>query len=77
MPKEKFFENTEKLLQPFIDMGAELLNGLSENKKLLHEIEMNQQKLQQKLDLILSKELKNSDTKILWNIFLIFQKIKS
>ena len=55
VPKEKIFEDEKDLLQPLNGMATNLLNELSENKKLLRDVELNQEKLQQKLDLLLSK----------------------
>ena len=53
VPKEKLFEND--LLQPLNEIASGLLNELSENKKLLREVELNQERLQQQLNLLLSK----------------------
>ena len=55
VPKEKLFEDEKELLQPLNGMATGLLNELSENKKLLHEVELNQERLQQQLNLLLSK----------------------
>ena len=55
VPKEKLFENENELLQPLNDMANTLINGLTENKKLLREVELNQENLQQQLNRLLSK----------------------
>jgi transcriptional regulator with XRE-family HTH domain len=60
VPREKLFENENDLLQPLNDMANTLINGLSENKKLLSEVELNQEKLQQQLNRLLSKLIEKS-----------------
>lgn len=55
VPKDKFFEDEKELLQPLNGMANDLLNELSENKKLLRDVELNQDRLQQQLSLLLSK----------------------
>lgn len=55
VPKEKLSEDENDLLQPLNGMATDLLNELSEIKKLLREVELNQEKLQQQLNLLLSK----------------------
>ena len=55
VPKEKLFEE-ESDLMPSVNGGiTNLLNELSENKKLLRQVELNQEKLQKQLNKFLSK----------------------
>ena len=55
VPKEKIFEDEKDLLQPLNDMAITIINELSENKKLLRKVELNQENLQQQLNTLLSK----------------------
>lgn len=55
IPKEELFEDENDLLQPLKEMASGLLKELSENKKLLHEVELNQSKLLRQLTLLLEK----------------------
>lgn len=58
---ENFLATEKDLSEPLNNLTATLFNQLSENKKLLRAIELNQKKLQQQLDLLLSKLIaKNS-----------------
>jgi|SRR6185437_7479841 len=53
--KETIFEDEKQFFQHLNDSGDDLLNQLSQNNKLLHDVELNQEKLQKQLDIILSK----------------------
>jgi transcriptional regulator with XRE-family HTH domain len=55
VPKEKLFEEESDLMQSVNGKVSNLLNELSENKKLLRQVELNQVKLQQQLNEFLSK----------------------
>lgn len=55
VPKEKLFELENDLFHPLNDMANTLIKGLTENKKLLREVELNQKNLQQQLNRLLSK----------------------
>lgn len=50
---KNFFNSEKELLPPLNNMATTLFNQLSENKKLLHEVELNQEQLQQQLNLII------------------------
>jgi transcriptional regulator with XRE-family HTH domain len=54
--KEKLYSEgqTEKELPPLNNMATNLINQLSENKKLLHKVELNQQQLRGQLSTLLS-----------------------
>lgn len=55
VPIEKLFDDEKGLFQPLNGIATDLLNQLSVNKKLIQDIELNQDKLQTKLNLLLSK----------------------
>jgi len=55
--KEKIFEDETQFLQHLNEAGDDLLNQLSENEKLLHDVELNQKKILEKLDVFLSKAI--------------------
>ncbi len=53
--KEKIFEEEKQFFQHVNETEDDLLNQLFENEKLLHEVELNQKKILEKLDFFLSK----------------------
>lgn len=56
IPKEKLVEGEEELFSPIqSETISGLLHTLAENKKLLNDIELNQEKLQGQLNHLLSK----------------------
>ncbi|MEO6838338.1 MAG: helix-turn-helix transcriptional regulator [Ginsengibacter sp.] len=55
VPKERLTEEEKDLMQPVDGAVTKLLNQLSENKKLLREVELNQENLQLQLNTLLSK----------------------
>lgn len=53
--KDEIFEDENILGKSLKRIIADLFNQLSENKKLIRDVEINQEKLQQQLKLLLSK----------------------
>ena len=59
VPKEKLLEEENNLIPTINGSVTNFLNKLTENRKLLREIELNQENLQQQLNLFLSKLIQN------------------
>ena len=58
--KEKLFEDESILLQSLNDMAIIMSYQLSENKKLLLEVDLNQEKIQKQINSLLKKVSKSS-----------------
>ncbi|HEY5463394.1 MAG TPA: helix-turn-helix transcriptional regulator [Hanamia sp.] len=58
--KEEIFDEETGGAKSLKNMITHLLDQFAENKKLLHDVEVNQKKLQQQLKLLLSKLLKET-----------------
>ena len=55
VPKEKLFDEENEQMLSTNSSVSNLLDELTENRKLLREVEINQEKLQQQLNVLLSK----------------------
>jgi len=58
--KDEIFEDENILGKPLKRIIVDLFNQLSENKKLLRDVEINQEKLQRQLNQLISRLIKKS-----------------
>ena len=58
--KEEIFDGKIETSKSLNNIISDLFNQFAENKKLLYEVELNQKKLQQQLDFLLSMLIKET-----------------